>query len=42
MASAQSRGWGAGWPTNRLDDMIWVKATLSGAKWKVHHDVAQL
>jgi len=42
MASAQSRGWGAGWPTNRLDDMIWVKAPLSGAKWQVHHEVAPL
>lgn len=42
MSSAQSRGWGPGWPTNRSADMTWVRAPISGARWQVHRKVAPL
>lgn len=42
MSNAQSRGWGPGWPTNRIADMVWVRAPISGARWQVHREVAPI
>lgn len=37
----EARGWGPGYPTNRLADMAWATAP-SGARWLVHRDIAPL
>lgn len=42
MSSAQDRGWGRGWPTDRTADMVWVRAPISGARWQVHRQVAPI
>ena len=40
--SAQAKGWGRGWPTNRMHDMARVKADRSGTSINVHKRVARL
>lgn len=42
MSTAELRGWGPGWPTNRRADMRLVQAKVSGAKWWVHHELQPL
>lgn len=39
MATPEARGWGKGYPVNRMPDMRLVVAP-SGAKWYVHKDIA--
>lgn len=41
-APANLRGWGQGWPVDRSDDMVWVRAARSGAKWQMHHLIAPI
>lgn len=38
--SADRRGWGRGWPVNRIGDMVWVRAPRSGTRFQVHRDIA--
>ena len=40
--SAQAKGWGHGWPTNRAHDMARVKADRSGTSINVHKRIARL
>jgi len=40
--SAQAKGWGRGWPTNRVHDMTRVKADRSGTSINVHKRIARL
>ncbi len=39
---ANLRGWGPGWPTNRINDQVWVSAMRSGVRFQVHHVIAPL
>jgi hypothetical protein len=41
-APANLRGWGQGWPVDRSDDMRWVRAYKSGAKFFVHREIAPI
>lgn len=39
---ANLRGWGPGWPTNRIADQVWVSANESGVDFQVHRDIAPI
>jgi len=41
-APANLRGWGQGWPVDRSDEMVWVHAARSGAKWQLHRAIAPI
>lgn len=39
---ANLRGWGPGWPTNRIADQVWVTAQRSGVRFQVHREIAPI
>ena len=40
--AANLRGWGPGWPTNRIKDQVWVQAQRSRVRFHVHHGIAPI
>lgn len=40
--AANLRGWGPGWPTNRIKDQVWVQAQRSRVRFQVHHGIAPI